>query len=138
MTTFVAPSPADQAAVWALTQRLVSSWAESDADAFSRLFAEDGCLILPGVYVVGRGPIRDYMADAFTKQYKNTRVTGQPVNIKFLGDSAMVMVTKGGVLHAGETKVSDLRSIHATWLAARQPDGSWALANYQNCPELAA
>jgi uncharacterized protein (TIGR02246 family) len=132
--TFVGPSPAEQAAVWALPQRLVAAWAEQDAEAFSRLFAEDGSMILPGLYKQGREEIRKYMAEAFATKYKGTRVTGQPVNIKFINDQTVVLITVGGVLRPGEKKLSDLNSIRATWLCAKQPDGQWQLACYQNCP----
>lgn len=136
--TFVGPSPADQAAVWAIPQRIVAAWASHDADAFARVFTEDGTMILPGLYRTGREEIRKYMAGAFAGPYKGTQVTGQPINIKFLNEETVVLITVGGVLHPGERKVSDVRSIRATWLVVKQPDGQWLLSTYQNCPSLAA
>ena len=134
--TFVGPSPADQAAVWAIPQRVVAAWAEHDADAFARVFTENGTMILPGLYKSGRDEIRKYMAAAFAGPYKGTQVTGQPINIKFLNEHAVVLITYGGVLQPGEKKLSDLRAIRATWLVVKQPDGQWLLDCYQNSPSL--
>jgi uncharacterized protein (TIGR02246 family) len=132
--TFVGPTPADQAAVWAIPQRIVAAWAENDADAFADVFADDGTMILPGLYRNGRESIRAFMAEAFAGPYKGTRVTGQPINIKFLGREAVLLITMGGVLAPGESEVSNSRAIRASWLVAKQPDGQWRLAAYQNCP----
>lgn len=135
--TFVGPAAAEQAAVWSLPQRLVSAWANNDADAFAALFHDDGTMILPGLYKKGRESIREHMAHAFNTHYKGTRVTGQPIHIKFLSRDVMVMITLGGVLGPKETTVSDVRSIRATWLASKQ-DGQWLLAAYQNSPAVPA
>jgi len=131
--TFVGPSPADQAAVWAVSQRVVAAWADNDADAFAAVFAEDGTMILPGLYRTGRDQIRAYMATAFAGPYRGTRVTGQPINIRFLGQEAVLIITAGGVLAPGETTLSPARAIRASWLIAKQ-DGQWCLAAYQNSP----
>jgi uncharacterized protein (TIGR02246 family) len=130
---FVGPSPADQAAVWAVPQRIVAAWANHDADAFAEAFTEHGTMILPGVYRCGRDDIRTHMAGAFAGPYQGTRVTGQPINITFLGEGVVVLITQGGVLRPGETRVSDVRAIRATWLVVKQ-DGEWRLAAYQNSP----
>lgn len=131
--TFVAPSPADQAAVWTVSQRIVAAWANNDAVAFAEVFAEDGTMILPGVYRQGRDAIRAYMAAAFAGPLKGTRVAGQPINIRFLGLDAMLLITAGGVLAPGDSQVSDARAIRASWLVARS-DGEWQLVAYQNSP----
>lgn len=130
-STFVGPSPADQTAVWAISQRIVAAWADNDADAFAAVFAEDATMILPGLYRQGRDGIRSYMAGAFAGPYRGTQVTGQPINIRFLGRDAVLLITAGGVLSPGETKVSPSRAIRASWLCVKQ-DGVWYLAAYQN------
>jgi uncharacterized protein (TIGR02246 family) len=130
---FVGPSAADQAAAWAVPSRIVAAWADHNAEAFAGVFTPDGTMILPGLYRKGREEIRSYMAAAFADAYKGTRVTGQPINIRFLGPEAMLLITQGGVLQPGETKVSDARAIRASWLVVKQ-DGQWQLAAYQNSP----
>jgi uncharacterized protein (TIGR02246 family) len=123
----------DKAAVVGLTQRLVAAWSNQDADAFADLFVDDGSMILPGVYRAGRAGIREYMADAFANQYRGSQVTGQPLDLRFLGSDVALLLTEGGVLAPGDTEVTADRAIRATWLAVKR-DGQWRLAGYQNSP----
>jgi uncharacterized protein (TIGR02246 family) len=123
----------DKAAVVGLTQRLVAAWSSHDADAFADLFVEDGSMILPGVYRSGRPEIRKYMAEAFANQYRGSQVTGQPLDLRFLGSEVALLLTEGGVLAPGDTEVTADRAIRATWLAVKR-DGQWRLAGYQNSP----
>ncbi|BCB74069.1 SgcJ/EcaC family oxidoreductase [Phytohabitans flavus] len=130
----VSESPAaEQAAIAAVSQRVVAAWANQDADAFADVFTPDGTLILPGLFLDGRDAIRSYMAAGFDGPYKGTRVTGQPIKIKFLDAGAAVLITQGGVLAPGETEVSDARAIRASWIVVKEEDG-WRLAAYQNSP----
>lgn len=133
-TTVEAANPAaDKAAVAAVPGRIVAAWASHDGDAFARVFTEDGSMILPGLYLKGRDDIRAYMTDAFAGHYQGTQVTGQPLDLRFLGRDAAVVTTQGGVLAAGQTEVSDDSAIRASWVVVRQ-DGEWLLAAYQNSP----
>jgi uncharacterized protein (TIGR02246 family) len=127
------PTAQDQAAIAALPARVVEAWAAHDADAFAGVFTEGGSMILPGQYRKGRDEIRTFMAGAFAGPYNGTRVTGTPVDLRFLGSDVAVLLTQGGVLAAGETEVSAASAIRATWLAVRE-NGEWLLAAYQNTP----
>jgi uncharacterized protein (TIGR02246 family) len=133
MTTRTSSSAADQAAVAAVPQRAVDAWDANDAGAFSDVFVEDATMILPGVFRQGREKIRSFMAAAFSGPLKGTRMIGQPVKVRFLGDAAALVITEGGVIEAGRDEVSDARAIRASWLIVRQ-DGQWRLAAYQNTP----
>jgi len=125
---------ADAAAIAALTQKVVAAWAYQDADTFASVFADDGTMILAGVYCEGRDQVRAHMAEAFEGRYKGTQVTGKPISIRFLGPDTAILLSQGGVLQAGETEVSEDSAIRASWLAVRQDDGQWRLAAYQNTP----
>ncbi|MFC0863866.1 SgcJ/EcaC family oxidoreductase [Sphaerimonospora cavernae] len=114
--------------------RVVAAWAGNDADAFAQVFTGDATMILPGdVFVSGRQGIRAFMAAAYSGPYKGTRVAGDPVSAKFLGEDAAVLVTRGGILLPGETEVAPERAVRATWVLARQ-DGQWLITAYQNTP----
>ncbi|WP_271220633.1 SgcJ/EcaC family oxidoreductase [Streptosporangium carneum] len=134
MTT-TTPSDADKAAVAALPQRVVAAWAQHDPESFAGVFTEDGSMILPGLYRKGREEIRSFMEAAFQGPFKGTKVTGQPIDIRFFSDEAGVLITQGGVLAPGETEVSDERAIRASWVVVKR-DGQWQLAAYQNSPAL--
>jgi len=123
----------DQAAVAALTAQVIAAWAYHDADGFADLFTEDGTMILPGMYKKGREEIRLYLKEAFEDQYKDTQVTGKPIDMRFFGPDAALLLTQGGVLSPGETEVSDGQAIRAAWFVVRT-DGEWRLAAYQNSP----
>lgn len=125
--------PSDEAAIAALTQRVVTAWAHNDADAFADVFVEDGTMILPGLIKLGREEIRAHLAAAFAGPYKGTRVTGLPLGIRLLSPESGILLSRGGVLSPGETETSDEQTIHASWVVVKR-DGAWQLAAYQNSP----
>ena len=120
----------EMSAVAAVPQRITTAWAANDATAF----AEDGTMVLPGdVYKKGRGEIEAFMTAGYAGPYKGTNVTGEPLDLKFLGSDAAVLVTQGGVLAPGESKVAPEREIRATWVLRKQ-DGDWLITAYHNSP----
>ena len=90
-------------------------------------------MVLPGHFRKGRDEIRAFMAQGFAGPYKGTRVTGQCLDVRFLGPDVALLLTAGGVLAPGETEVAAERAIRASWLLVRTPEG-WRLAAYQNSP----
>ncbi|WP_026413625.1 SgcJ/EcaC family oxidoreductase [Actinomadura oligospora] len=114
--------------------RIVAAWAKNDAESFAKVFTEDGTLILPGgVFLKGREEIRAHMAELYQDTYKGTTVTGTPQMIKPLSDTAVVLITTGGVVAAGAKEPSADEAIRATWLLVEK-DGQWLITAYQNTP----
>ncbi|MEV5573176.1 SgcJ/EcaC family oxidoreductase [Spirillospora sp. NPDC052269] len=114
--------------------RIVAAWAKNDAKAFAEVFTEDGTLILPGgVFLKGREEIRNFMAEMYAGPLKGTTVTGAPQMVKPLSDTAVVLISKGGVVAAGATEPSAEEAIRATWLLVEK-DGQWLITAYQNTP----
>jgi len=138
MTTSSAPS---QPAVTAspptealdIMRRIVTAWADHDAEAFAAAFTEDATMILPGQYRKGRDQIRDFMAAGFAGPYRGTQVTGEPLDFRYLAEDVALLLTVGGVLAPGQREVSAGQAIRASWLLAER-DGRWLLAAYQNSP----
>jgi uncharacterized protein (TIGR02246 family) len=130
MTT---PTEADQIAIATLTQKVIAAWAYQDAAAFASVFTEDGTMIVAGVYQKGRADIEAYMKEAFEGRWKNTQVTGKPLDLRFLNAETAILLTQGGVLEPGQTEVNETTAIRASWTAVKR-DGQWVLAAYQNTP----
>lgn len=114
--------------------RLVEAWSRNDGHGVAQAFTEDGILILPGdVFKCGREEIGAFMADAYAGPFKDSNVTGFPVDVRFASDDVALVRTHGGILHAGETEVSPALAVRSTWVVVRR-GGEWLLATYQNSP----
>ena len=122
----------DAAAAGQVPQQIIAAWANHDAGAFAEVFTDDGSMILPNdVFQQGHDAIRSYMAAAFAGPYRDTQVTGEPVDIRFLTPEVALVITRGGVLRGAETSVAAGRGVLATWVLGKR-NGTWKLVAYQN------
>ena len=120
------------AEVRALFTDLYAAWADNDADAFASFYRDDATVVMPGVRHLGKSAIRDSMAAGFEGPLKGSKAVDEPVDFRILGDTAIV-ISKAGILMAGETDVPAEREATATWALTRQ-DGRWLIAAYANAP----
>ena len=118
--------------VRAVLGRMYAAWADNDPDAFADLDAEDATVVLPGVFQRGREAVRDYMAAAFAGPLKGSRAVDEPQDVRVDGDTA-VIVSRAGIIMAGEDAVRAERERLATWVLSRR-SGRWLVSAYANAP----
>lgn len=109
------------------------AWADGDADTFVADYAEEATVIMPGAFRKNREEIRQGMAASFTTYLKDSTVTDELRDIRFLDQNHAVAVSKAGILFSGETEVPASRLVNATWVFQKR-DGKWLVAAYHNSP----
>jgi uncharacterized protein (TIGR02246 family) len=109
------------------------AWAAGDAAAFVADYADDATVIMPGSYRRNRNEIRQSMTKSFATFLKDTKVTDEIQNIRFLGNDHAIAVSKAGILFPGEAEVPATRFVYATWVLQRS-DGNWLVESYHNSP----
>lgn len=119
--------------VHAVLRSLYDAWADHDADAFADLYLEDATVVMPGVLHQGRDAIQAYMAMSFAGPLKGSRAVDEPVGVHFLHEATAVVISRGGILMAGESEVPAARQRIATWVLVRRED-RWWIAAYANAP----
>jgi uncharacterized protein (TIGR02246 family) len=120
-------------AVLAVPQLIQAAWAANDADAFAAVFTDNGSLLMREDQLTSRSEIRDYMARGFRGVYQGARVTGWPVAVRFPTPDVAVVVTRGGIILAGEGGVDPSREIRATWVIVADGD-TWRLLSHHSSP----
>jgi uncharacterized protein (TIGR02246 family) len=131
--TDVRLGPAEEAAARDVVDRVGRAWARHDGDAFADSYTKEATLILSGDrFLEGREAIRAVINHQFKAGHANTTLLQDIVNFRFISDGVAVAITEGGVLATGESKPAPERAIRATWVIAKQDDGEWLLAAYQN------
>ncbi|WP_248959074.1 SgcJ/EcaC family oxidoreductase [Sphaerisporangium perillae] len=123
----------DSGAVRDVLRRIYAAWADNDADAFAALYADDATVVMPGVFHRGRSAVRDYMAGAFAGPLKGSRAIDDPQDIRVIGGDTAIVVSKAGIVMAGERHFPAERERLATWVLSKQ-DGRWLVAAYANAP----
>jgi uncharacterized protein (TIGR02246 family) len=120
-----------QAEVLAVLRDLYAAWAAYDAVAFADLYLEDATVVMPGIRHENRDAIRTYMARAFDGPLKGSRAVDEPISVRVLHDETAVVLSRAGILMAGETEVPAARLRIATWVLVRRDD-RWRIAAYSN------
>ena len=123
---------ADEKAVRARLDDLYRAWAANDAEAFVAGYLEDATSILPGDFRPDRRTVQERMAAAFAGRLKGSSVIDEPQTVRFPTPDVAVVVSRSGVLMAGEAEPPADRWVYATWTLVRR-DGEWWIAAYHNC-----
>lgn len=123
----------ETAAVRDVLRRLYTAWADNDAAAFAALYRDDATVVMPAVFHRGRAAVRDYMAAAFDGPLKGSRGVDRPQDIRMIGPDTAIVVSRAGIVMAGEEELPAERERLATWVLSKQ-DGRWLVAAYANAP----
>ncbi|WP_028058920.1 SgcJ/EcaC family oxidoreductase [Candidatus Solirubrobacter pratensis] len=121
------------AEVRALFTEIYAAWSDNDADAFATFYREDATVVMPGVRHIGRSAIRDSMAAGFEGRLKGSSAVDEPVDLRFVDEDTAIVISKAGILMAGEADVPAEREVNATWVLTKQDEG-WLVAAYANAP----
>ena len=129
------PATADAATaeVREVFRKLYAAWDGNDADAFSVLYRDDATVVMPKVLHRNRNEIRSAMAASFRGPLKGSRGVDEPLSVRIIGEDTAIVVSRAGIVMAGEEVLPAEREVHATWVLTRQ-DGEWLIAAYANAP----
>jgi uncharacterized protein (TIGR02246 family) len=109
----------------------MKAWEAHDADAFVEHYTPDATVVLSGgVFLRGREAVRSFMADSFAGRLAGSRAIDEPESVRVTGDTAVV-VSRAGILNAGEDTLPADRLRRATWTLTRH-DGWWLVEAYAN------
>jgi uncharacterized protein (TIGR02246 family) len=136
MPTTVATSvrPEDEAAVREIIDHITKMWNANDADALCRVYAEDASIVLPGAHLKGLPAIRDWMAAAFDGKWKGTHVLGQPLELRYIRDDILLLISQGGAYQPGAAEVPVEHAIRGIWVFEKLDSGKWTITGYGNTP----
>ncbi|WP_284983475.1 SgcJ/EcaC family oxidoreductase [Arthrobacter sp. efr-133-TYG-118] len=112
---------------------IYAAWADNDADAFVAPYRDDATVVMPRTYHRDKEEIRSSMAAGFQGPLKGSQAVDEPLSIRVIGGHTAIVVSKAGILTAGEAQLPIDREVIATWVLVRQ-DGRWLVASYANAP----
>ncbi|HEU5032825.1 MAG TPA: SgcJ/EcaC family oxidoreductase [Spirillospora sp.] len=123
----------EERAVAAVFEATSKAWADGDASAFTRWYAEGATVILPGVHLRDRAEVRAAMGAAFAGPLKGSERIHAVRSVRFLGEDVAVAVTRSVTVPPGETEPAAERWELATWTLSRN-GGRWLIEAYHSCP----
>jgi uncharacterized protein (TIGR02246 family) len=127
----------DDSVLSAVLDEIYAAWADNDADAFVAPYAERATAVLPGTYLRSRDAIRTTMADLFAGPLKGSRAKHEVQSVRFVGADAAILISRGGIIPAGQTEPDAESMSLDTWVLSKQ-DGTWRVEAFHNCPANAA
>ncbi|MGH3439361.1 MAG: SgcJ/EcaC family oxidoreductase [Sciscionella sp.] len=126
----------DEAAIQAVLVDSYRAWEAGDAEGMVANYTEDATAIMPGSLRDGRDVIRKNMSLAFQGPLKGSSTDNTQLSLRFLGSDAAIVISRSGILFAGDTEVPDAGKVNATWVLEKRA-GQWLIAAYHNSPMLA-
>ena len=102
----------------------------NDADAYVAGYAPDAYVCTPGVFLPDREALRGAMIGHFQGPLKGCRGIYEVRSLRFLGAEAAVVLTRAGIVLAGDARADDF---HDTWVFGFA-DGRWEVRAFHTCP----
>lgn len=127
-------SDQDHKAVREVLADIYAALAAGDADGYARHYAEHATVFTPGRAHRGRAQLRATLAGWFAGPLKGARGVYDPIDVRNVGADAVIVVSRGSVLLAGQSEVSSTDEFIDTWVFGRTPDG-WQVEAFHSCPE---
>ena len=126
----------DEGAIQAVLVDSYKAWESGDADGMVANYTADATAIMTGSLRDSREVIRESMSLAFEGPLKGSSTRNTQLSLRFVGKDAAIVVSRSGILFAGESTVPDAGKVNATWVFEKR-DGRWLIAAYHNSPVLA-
>ncbi|MFE9846982.1 SgcJ/EcaC family oxidoreductase [Streptomyces goshikiensis] len=124
--------PADGEAICATLDALIDAWARGDAEAYGRLFTEDGTYTTyVGSHYEGRADITEGHRALFKDFVKGTKLAASYLDLRFLGKDVAVLTGRGDDYTSGKPALADLSKVQ-TYTLVRDTDGAWRIAAFHN------
>jgi uncharacterized protein (TIGR02246 family) len=127
----------DETLIRAIPQKISSGWSRGDGSAVAAVYADAGTLVAgDGTVTRGRAQIASYHDRLFATSLKDTHLTIEIKEVRFLGPDIAVMRTEGGILWPGQSVLAPGNRGIQSFVAVRS-DGTWRLQLFQNTRVLA-
>jgi uncharacterized protein (TIGR02246 family) len=116
-----------------LYQQLLDSWNQRNADAFARLFDDDGYVVgFDGSPMHGREEIATTLRHIFDDHPTGVYV-GKAREVQLLTPDVAIVRAVAGMVPPGQTDLNPAVNTMQSLVATRQ-DARWQIALYQNTP----
>lgn len=127
------PPATDEAAVRDLYQQFMQAWNRGGGADLAAVFTADGDLVgFDGTHLKGRQEIGPFHQRLFDRWLRGSRLVGRITDLRFLGPDVAVVHAVGGTVLRGRQAPAPERDSIQTLVAARQAEGDWRLAAFQN------
>ena len=124
------PSPAADAAVRELFQRMLAAWGRGDGQAYGAPFTDDATYVgFDGSHTVGRDAIAVSHQRLFDTWLKGTRLVGQVDSVRLLAPDVALVRATGATVMPGKDR--PVRPSIQTLVAVKRDD-DWRFAAFHN------
>ena len=123
----------DEITIRTLYQQLLDGWNKHNADAFARLFAENGEIIgFDGSQMTGQREIASTLQQIFADHITAPYV-GKVRSVHLLGFEVAILRAIVGMIPPGQLDLNPAVNAHQTLVAVKR-DGLWLIQLFQNTP----